>query len=210
MTDPATAPSNTERLMAAQNARMQAEGHPEARDIAPSNSKPDHREEASVTDVKHEFQSIATRRPVIGEASDGSVWTGTESWLVKRDQAIDHPKVDRIVSADFSEVLERVRHGEVNVIAEQWATGPCRLYLRPDGITVWLPDDQLDLIETWLGVEDEFEGETMPRRDLDFRQSENRWAAVGLFDGDELLAVVMPVRGINAHLSDGAGRPVDG
>lgn len=165
----------------------------------------------SDTTAKPQFRAMTTMRPVVGTTTDGDVWVGTEGWLVRRDASdLREPtggSIDVLVGGEFAEPLQRVLHGQVEVFGFMWGTGTCRLYERQDGITVWLDDAIVTEIERWTGAEDE-EHDVTPNRDLVLRQKAGRWSPIGFFDGELLAAMAMPLRGINGHLTDGAGRAV--
>lgn len=149
------------------------------------------------------------KAPVIGTASDGSSWVGTQCWLLRSGSMTLHQKaeaMDRVVAADFAVPMERVRHGAVSVVRRD-GDEIHRGYERPDGITVWLDDAIVSYFEEYLEDEDE-EGCTTPV-DLVVRQVQNRWGSVGFFLRDELVAVCAPIMGINAHMTDGKGGSVE-
>lgn len=148
--------------------------------------------------------ALGYRPAVIGTSRAGDTWVGTDHWLVLDDQPRqpDTATIDVLVGQDFNLPLERLSHGMFPLTADTFY-GVLRPYLRPDGITIWLLDVEVAAVEKRRETDDE-EGNTV-QPDLQPRQGNNRYRPVGFYDGEQLVALVVPVKMINDHLHDGTG-----
>ena len=156
---------------------------------------------------------IALRgRVVIGTASDGTVWAGTEHWLIKDPDAVrqNEAAIEALATSTYDVLLTPVRHRHAPVVT-QIGSELIRLYQRPDGHTVRISDARMSVVESMLEEEDEFgEGTFLP--DLTLRQRGKRRGPVGVFVGADkeaeghLVAVLMPLTITNDHLEEPLGR----
>lgn len=158
------------------------------------------------TDVELALQG----RVVIGTTSDGTVWAGTESWLVRDADALlkNANAIEGLANALYDVPLTAVHHRHSPTLT--WTHADLvRLYTRPDGKTVRISHSRLLVVESILKQEDEF-GEESFLPDLALRQSGGIHGPVGFFvgagkEGDlpgQLAALVMPMRVINDHLEE--------
>jgi hypothetical protein len=135
------------------------------------------------------------RQVVIAQTGDGEVWSGTDTWLI-REASVKRPpteKMDALLD-NYDVVLTRATWDGFEMLVRSYA-GLFRAYVRDDkkGETVFLSDAFVKAVEQLLETEDE-SGDVVDSP-LVFKQSlANRLAQVGVFRGDTLVGMVMPVR----------------
>lgn len=133
-------------------------------------------------------QTVAVR------ATDGSHWSGTVNWLVRDDcPAVNEPTraIDTLIGQTFDQPLSPVKHGAI-VVSADTTIGRCRLYQRGDGKTVAVLDANMRAVE-WLREGEDEDGAPYPAT-LELRQAGHDLGPIGVHEGGDLVALVMPTR----------------
>lgn len=140
---------------------------------------------------------------VVAKDEDGTVWAGTNCWLVKErvTKDVTPANMSNAIKGPFTNELRRLEHKYAPLLQPGMNGGYLRLYTRPDGKTVRLNDAYMKAIEEMCESEDDEDCVIHPR--LMLRQGERRLGMVGVYEEEELVALIAPIRTLNDHIPEG-------